>query len=592
MPTLDWLNRATAFSTVSEVPYRLLDNVSTHGDAEAAQHNLLIQGDNLEALKALLPFYRGQVKCIFIDPPYNTQSAFEHYDDNLEHSQWLSMMLPRLQLLRELLSEDGSIWVSLDDNEAHYMKVLGDEVFGRQNFVIDLSWQKRDGPPNDRKIGLIHDHILVWAKGKDSASKKTRAEEVFNLMERTEKADAQYKIFDEPDGPDSRGPFRKIDTTANGKGGRFVESLYYGVTNPYTGEQVFPRQGTCWRHNKAEMERLQEEKRLYWGVKGTATTPMRKLFKTEAKAGMSSPSIWADAGLNQHASSEIERLFGEKASFETPKPEALLQRILYIASNPGDLVLDSFLGSGTTAAVAHKMGRRWIGIEMGEHAATHCLPRLQKVVAGEQGGISQAVGWQGGGGFRFQRLGAPIFDATGAIHPEVRFATLAAFVWQQETGQTWDAAEGQAGTPWLGTHSVFESVPRLTDGREGAISLESGAAGPHPNPLPEGEGARPGSAAADLLLPPLGEGGDGGPPLLRSRTAYYLLFNGILGDKRPASGNVLTRDVLQALLALHAATPHPDAPLVVYGEANRLGPETLARARITFKHIPYDVKAR
>ena len=577
MPTLDWLNRAQSFSTAAQVPYRLLDNVSIHGDPQHAAGNLLVQGDNLEALKALLPFYRGQVKCIFIDPPYNTKSAFEQYDDNLEHSQWLSMMLPRLQLMRDLLSDDGSIWISLDDNEAHYMKVLGDEVFGRQHFVIDLSWQKRDGPPNDRKIGLIHDHILVWAKTKDSTSKKTRAEEAFNLMERTEKADAQYKIFNEPDFPDPRGPFRKIDTTANGKGGRFVESLYFGVVNPYTGETVFPRQGTCWRHNKTEMLRLQADQRLYWGVKGTATTPMRKLFKTEAKAGMSSPSIWSDAGLNQHASAEIENLFGEKASFETPKPEALVQRILHIASNPGDLVLDSFLGSGTTAAVAHKMGRRWIGIEMGEHAATHCLPRLQKVIDGEQGGISAAVGWQGGGGFRFVRLGAPIFDADGCIHPAVRFATLAAFIWQQETGTAFDPAHATPGTPHLGTHSVFDSYQRLMDGRLEPISSET-ALQP---PSAQGElGLQP----PDALPPPA--------PVLRSRTAYYLLFNGILGDKRPAGGNVLTHAVLQSLLQLHAATAHPDAPLVVYGEACRLGAARLAQANVVFKHIPYDVKAR
>ena len=580
MPTLDWLHRAAAFSVADQVPYRLLETVSHHGSGdEKSTDNLLIHGDNLEALKALLPFYRGRVKCIFIDPPYNTQSAFAHYDDKLEHSQWLSMMLPRLELLRDLLSEDGSIWISLDDNEAHYVKVLCDELFGRSNFVIDLSWQKRDGPPNDRKIGLIHDHILVWAKTKDSSSKKTRAEEAFNLMERTEKADAQYKVFDEPDGPDSRGPFRKIDTTANGKGGRFVESLYFGITNPYTGEEVFPRQGTCWRHNRVEMLRLQEDKRLYWGVKGTATTPMRKLFKSEAKAGMSSPSIWSDAGLNQHASSEIERLFGEKASFETPKPEALLQRILHIATNPGDLVLDSFLGSGTTAAVAHKMGRRWIGIEMGEHALTHCLPRLQKVVAGEQGGISAAVGWgQGrdgqpfdGGGFRLARLGAPVFGADGSIDPGVRFATLAAYIWQQETATAWDAARGTPGTPYLGTHSVFDSYSRLMDERQGPISLETSG----------GDGE---AGTAPTTEPPA--------PTLRSRTAYYLLFNGILGDKRPAGGNVLTHAVLQSLLQLHAATPHPDAPLVVYGEACRLGAARLAQANVVFKHIPYDVKAR
>ena len=522
-----------------------------------------------------MPFYRGQVKCIFIDPPYNTKSAFEHYDYNLEHAQWLSMMLPRLQLLRELLREDGSIWVTLDDNEAHYMKVIGDEVFGRANFIIDVSWQKRDGPPNDRKIGLIHDHMLVWAKSKDSSSKKTVAEERFNLMERTDKADAQYKVFDEPNGPDPRGSFRKIDTTANGKGGRFVESLYFGLVNPFTGEEVFPRKGTCWRHSRDEMARLQADNRLYWGVKGTATTPMRKLFTTEAKQGMSSPIIWTDAGLNQHASAEIEKLFGEKASFETPKPELLMQRVIHIASNPHDLILDSFLGSGTTAAVAHKMGRRWIGIEMGEHAATHCLPRLQKVIDGEQGGISKSVGWGvpalsgeggestllkpwNGGGFRFMRLGETVFDDAGRINPAVRFATLAAFIWQQETGTAFDPATAKPGTPYLGAYYIINSYLCTTDEGKGPVSLEIPAKTPEMEP----------------------------------KFSIYLLFNGILGDKRPASGNVLTRDVLAALLNLHAQLAPANTPLVVYGESVRVGPARLAAAGVTFKQIPYDVRAR
>lgn len=526
MPTLDWLDRETAFRTAHKTPTRVLRPHRAghlHGDHATASNNLLIQGDNLEALKALLPLYRGRVKCIFIDPPYNTKSAFEHYDDNLEHSQWLSMMLPRLQLLRELLTDDGSIWVTLDDAEAHYFKVLGDEVFGRANFIIDISWRKRDGPPNDRKLGSVQDHLLVWSRRRDSSSKKSVAEESFNLMERTEKADAQYQIFTEPTGPDSRGAFRKIDTTANGKGGRFVESLYYAIRNPFTGEDVWPRKGTCWRHSREEMTRLQADGRLYWGVKGTATTPMRKLFKSEAKAGMSAPGIWEDAGLNQHASSEMEKLFGEKAAFETPKPEALMQRILHIATNPGDLVLDSFLGSGTTAAVAHKMGRRWIGIEMGDHAVTHCLPRMNKVLEGEQGGISTAVNWQGGGGFQLLQLGAPLFDERGDIHPEVRFADLAAFVWMRETGTALPATPGAQGPmPLLGVH----------------------------------------------------EG-----------TAYYLLFNGILGDRRPTSGNVLTSAVLQALQEL---CWHP-GPKVVYGEACRLGDARLLSASIDFKQLPHAV---
>jgi adenine-specific DNA-methyltransferase len=519
MPILHWLDRDKHIAAAESVPYRLLEADDAQSAGELDSPNMLIQGDNLEALKALLPYYAGRVKCIFIDPPYNTRSAFEHYDDNLEHSQWLGLMFPRLRLLSELLAVDGSIWISLDDSEAHYCKVMGDEIFGRKNFILDVSWRKRDGPPNDRKIASIHDHILVWSKARSGDSKKTVAEEAFNLMPRTAKADAQYRVFEEPSGPDPRGPFRKIDTTANGKGGRYVESLFYAIKNPYTGEEVWPRKGTCWRHNTEEMQRLQDEKRLYWGVKGTATTPMRKLFASEAKQGMSSPSIWDDVGLNQHASSEMEKLFGEKAAFETPKPEFLLERILVIASNPGDLVLDSFLGSGTTAAVAHKMGRHYIGIEMGDHATTHCVPRLKKVIEGEHGGISEAVNWNGGGGFRFYRLGPSVFDAEGQVNPQIRFAHLAAHIWFSETHT---ALHKNARSPLLGIHNG---------------------------------------------------------------TAFYLLYNGILGDKTPEGGNVLTAKTLAKL-------PKHKGQKIIYGEASRLGAARLKELNIIFKQTPYDVKAR
>jgi adenine-specific DNA-methyltransferase len=328
---------------------------------------------------------------------------------------------------------------------------------------------------------------------------------------------------------------------------------------------VVPPSGNFWRFSKATLESAVAEGRAYFGKDGNRL-PIIKRYLSDVQQGVVPRTWWTaeEAGTNQSAKRDhLRKLLPEIEPFGTPKPEELLSLILHIATNPGDLVLDSFLGSGTTAAVAHKMGRRWIGIEMGEHATTHCLPRLQKVIEGEPGGISQAVGWQGGGGFRFLRLGAPIFDADGCIHPEVRFATLAAFVWQQETGTAFNPTQGQPGTPWLGTHSVFDSCSRLPDGALEPISPENSA---EPAPAPE--------------------------PVLRSRTAYYLLFNGILGDKRPASGNVLTSAVLDALLALHATTPHPDAPLVVYGEACRLGEARLALARVTFKHIPYDVKAR
>ena len=527
MPTLNWLTRDEDIRAAPRVPYRLLEEAPGLSAGDADAHNMLIQGDNLETLKALLPFYAGRAKCVYIDPPYNTGSAFEHYDDNLEHTQWLAMMWPRLELLRDLLAEDGSIWVSLDDHQAHYFKVVGDEIFGRRNFILDIAWQKRDGPPNDRKIGMVHEHILVWAKRREGDSKQTLAERHFNLMPRTEKANAQYAVFREPNGPDPKGPFRKIDTTANGKGGRFVQSLYYPIRNPYTGENVYPRSGTCWRHKREEMQRLQEENRLYWGVKGTAKTPMRKLYESDAKQGMSVPSVWSGLALNQHASSEIERIFGEKAAFETPKPERLIQRILHIATKPGDLVIDSFLGSGTTAAVAHKMGRRYVGIEMGDHAVTHCAPRLTRVIENEPGGISESVGWTGGGGFRFYRLGPRVFDEVGHINPNIRFPVLAAHIWFSETEQPWG---GNSASPLLGIHKGW---------------------------------------------------------------ACALLYDGILDDKQPGFGNVLTRATLGAVRKeIAMISSEFDGPLTVYGEQSRLAAATLERERITFKQVPYDVKAR
>ena len=600
MPTLDWLHRAAAFSVADQVPYRLLDTVSHHGSSgqsnqRSSTDNLLIHGDNLEALKALMPFYRGRIKCIFIDPPYNTQSAFEHYDDKLEHSQWLSMMLPRLELLRDLLSEDGSIWVTIDDNEAHYLKVLMDEVFGRKNFVANVVWQKVYSVKGSAQhLSDMHDHIHVFAKSKGSW--------VANLVPRSDKSTA---LFKNPDN-DPRGPWRAGPLAA-----RNHYSLgTYAITCPSGRIIDGPPTGSYWRVSHEKLMQMDHEGRIWWGKDGN-NVPAPKIFLQEVSEGITPSTLWRheEVGHNQDAKRESLALFGA-AVFGTPKPETLLQRILHIATNPGDLVLDSFLGSGTTAAVAHKMGRRWIGIEMGEHALTHCLPRLQKVVAGEQGGISAAVGWGqskdgqpfDGGGFRLARLGAPVFGADGSIDPGVRFATLAAYIWQQETATAWDAAKGTPGTPYLGTHSVFDSYSRLMDGRQGPILLEtSGGDAPppvHPEPV-EGlqgssalastgsartEGDEEAESASTTTAPP--------PPVLRSRTAYYLLFNGILGDKRPAGGNVLTHAVLQSLLQLHAATPHSDAPLVVYGEACRLGAERLVQANVVFKHIPYDVKAR
>src|SRR6185312_12015605 len=363
MPWLEWHNRNDDLKATAKTPYRLLQPVQSLSYGDEDSPNMLIQGDNLEALKALLPYYAGQVKCIFIDPPYNTRSAFEHYDDNLEHAQWLSMMYPRMALLRELLREDGSIWITLDDNEAHYFKVMCDEVLGRRNFVANLIWEKSDSPRNSaRQFSSDHDHLLVYAKNPEWQPKK---------LPRTEKANS---IYTNPD-DDPRGAWLPGDPYAN----KPYSKGQYSIEGP-TGRIFSPPPGRYWRVSEEKLRELGGEGRIWWGPKGNAR-PSIKRYLNEV-SDLIPRTLWRkeDVGSNRSSKNEMRALFPAEASFGTPKPEALLQRVIHIATNEGDLVLDSFLGSGTTAAVAHKMGRRWIGIEMGEHARTHCQPRLVKVI--------------------------------------------------------------------------------------------------------------------------------------------------------------------------------------------------------------------
>ena len=420
-----------------EVPFRLLEAKPELSAGDVSAGNMLIQGDNLEALKALLPFYAGRVKCIYIDPPYNTRSAFDHYDDNMEHSKWLAMMWPRLELLRNLLAEDGSIWVSIDDNESHYLKVVMDEIFGRNNLVSNVVWQKVYTVKNSAKyLSDMHDHILCYAKRKSVWRP--------NFLARSDKA---IKNYSNPD-KDTRGPW-----TTNAIQARNYYSLgTYEITSP-SGRAHFPPSGTYWRISKDTFEELNADNRIWWGQNGDSI-PRIKKFLMEIKQGVV-PSTWwphLEAGTNAEAKQEVRLLTdGDSDVFTTPKPEKLLRQVLTIGSNPGDLVLDSFLGSGTTAAVAHKMERRYIGIEIGGHAITHCAPRLKKVIAGEQGGISRSVGWRGGGGFRFYRLGPPVFDEDGRIRQDIDFPVLAAHVWFSETKQPWD---GDGASPLLGLHNA------------------------------------------------------------------------------------------------------------------------------------------
>jgi adenine-specific DNA-methyltransferase len=439
MPILSWLTRDEDLRAAGRAPYRLLEEAPDLGAGDKDAGNMLIQGDNLDALKALLPFYAGRVKCVYIDPPYNTRSAFEHYDDNLEHSQWLAMMWPRLELLRELLSEDGSICVSIDDNEAHYLKVIMDEVFGRKNFVGNIVWEKADSPRMDAVFfSNRHDHKIVFAKNIESMSlHRLCTDEAAPHYDRTDQTGRRYYTK----------PLRAMGGQGETREAR--PTLYYELKAP-DGTSVYPKRQDgsdgAWRWRKEKVK--SEIERIEWidGRKGW--TPYYRIYADDTR-GRPVETVWKheDVGSNRTSKAEVKKLFPALPPFGTPKPERLIGRVIQVATNPGDLVLDSFLGSGTTAAVAAKMGRRFIGVEMGDHAVTHCVPRLQKVIDGEQGGISESVGWTGGSGFRFYRLGPPAFDADGRIDPNIRFPVLAAHVWFSETGRPWT---GKGKSPLLG----------------------------------------------------------------------------------------------------------------------------------------------
>lgn len=364
------------------------DPEKSYGDKNA--ENMLIHGDNLIALKALEQDFAGKIKCIYIDPPYNTGSAFEHYDDNLEHSTWLSLIKPRLDILRNLLNPtEGSIWISIDDDESHYLKVLCDEVFGRSNFVNNVIWEKKYSPQNDAKwLSDSHDHILVYAKNKSLWKP--------NLLPRTKEMDARYK---NPDN-DPRGDWKSSDLSVR----TYTENYDYPITTP-SGRVVNPPPSRCWRCSKERFQELIADNRIWFGPNGD-NVPSIKRFLSEVKQGITSKTIWFrdEVGDNQEAKREIKTLF-PKDQFSTPKPERLLKRILELATSKGDFVLDSFLGSGTTSAVAHKMGRKHIGVELGDHANTHCVPRLKKVVEGQDElPLSDELNWKGGGGFKFYNL--------------------------------------------------------------------------------------------------------------------------------------------------------------------------------------------
>ncbi|QMU74864.1 site-specific DNA-methyltransferase [Streptacidiphilus sp. PB12-B1b] len=370
--------------------------------------NLLIQGDSYEGLHALArnpeyaQQYRGKVKLVYIDPPFNTGQAFANYDDALEHSVWLTMMRDRLLVMRDLLSQDGSIWVHLDDSEMAYCRVMMDEIFGRSNFVTSIVWEKSDTLKMDAQLfSSRHDTILVYRKTPKFSVNRVGRSEIPSHYNKVDEDGRHYcTIPFKATGPDSTREARP--------------TMYYPMIAP-DGSEVFPklsggRDGRwVWKREKMEAD----IQRIDW-VKGRAG--WNPYYRIYADAGIGSPpDTWwknAEVGSNRGSKREIKSLFPETAPFSTPKPERLIERVLQIASNPGDVVLDCFAGSGTTAAVAHKMGRRWVTTEiLAQTVDTFTAPRLAKVVAGDDtGGITKAVGWEGGGGFRRLQVAPSAFE--------------------------------------------------------------------------------------------------------------------------------------------------------------------------------------
>ncbi|MFF6905785.1 site-specific DNA-methyltransferase [Streptomyces sp. NPDC012389] len=429
---LSWINKDRALVSTQEGGYewvdrndfrvaetRLLRDVTSvgevHDSGERAQDNLLIVGDSVDALRALTGIpefsdeYQGKVKLVYIDPPFNTGQAFAQYDDGLEHSVWLTMMRDRLLLIRDLLAPDGSVWVHLDDAEMAYCKVLMDEVFTRPNFVATVVWEKTTSGRNDaRAFSTDQDYILVYSRNPDSFKPRKVAH--------TAAADKAYKNQDN----DPRGPWREVDykcpKTADER-----PNLYYPIIHPYTGEEIWPRRERVWAYGREEHERHIAEDLLFWGRTGNYSFPKLKKFLTDRSADGTPPrTLWPTSEVDQSrtAKTESKKIFDGGVPFSTPKPERFMHRVIHLATEPGDIVLDCFGGSGTTAAVAHKMGRRWVTVEREPGTVESFVrPRLTKVVYGEDpGGVTELVGWEKGGGFRHMEVAPSMYErAAGRV---------------------------------------------------------------------------------------------------------------------------------------------------------------------------------
>ena len=535
MPTLDWIGKNAVANHHLRVPYRLLKDVPDLSCGDPGTGNLIVQGDNLLALKALLPFYAGQVKCIYIDPPYNTGNEGWVYNDNVKspviqkwlgevvgregetldrHDRWLCMMYPRLALLKQFLSPDGSIWISMDDSEIALLRMLMDGIFGRDRFVACNVWQKRYSRENREAIGDVHEYLLVYAMDKERF-KQTRNRVGF--------ASKQFKNYKNPNN-DPNGPWQSISMTAQG----WRPNQMYEITAP-NGKKHTPPEGRCWSLIEPEYEKLKNANRLWWGKDGNGVP--RQIRYLKDIDGLVPWTWWPheEVGHTDEAKKEIQGLFQTQTAFDTPKPTRLIERILQIATNPGDLVLDSFAGSGTTGHAVLKLNeatpdappRRFALVEMEPDLARNVTAeRVRRVAEGHtrpKGAAAPGLG----GGFRFCELGGELFDEFGQIRESVTFGELARHVWFTE---------------------FHEPLPRERV----------------PN------------------SPFLGE---------CNGVGLYLLFNGILGDKTVNGGNVLTRAVYERL-------PSYAGPKIIYCAGDRLGTERARAEAIVVRQTPYEIKTR
>lgn len=445
MPTLTWVGKEKVVNHHLDVPFRTLDRQYTFTPSGHDDGNMIIHGDNLEALKALLPQYEGRIRLIYIDPPYNTGNEGWIYNDNVgdprmrawlgqvvgsqgedlsRHDKWLCMMYPRLKLLQKLLAEDGSIFISIGDDEVADLRFLCNEIFGENNFIDTIIWQKIYTVKNSAKyFSGMHDYIVVYAKSKDRFQR--------NLFPRTEELDSTYS---NPDN-DPRGPWTTNAVQARNYNG----AGQYTIISP-NGREFRPPVGTYWRVSQSTFEELDRDHRIWWGQDGTSV-PRIKRFLAEAKQGVVPTTFWSyqEAGQNADAKLEVRRIFNDESTFDTPKPSKLIQRILQIASDPDSIILDSFAGSGTTAHAVLNMNkadgghRRFVLVEMGDYADRITAERVRRVINGYGEGKSAVEGT--GGSFSYYELGAPLF-VDGFLNPNVPMEDIRSYVYYSETHQT------------------------------------------------------------------------------------------------------------------------------------------------------------